>query len=97
MGRLDLGRYRQTSQGERGVAAMQWADWHGGAQWREVCGYAVGRLGSEGLCPARGARESSSGGGTSEQRRRTCQVAVWDEFWVSLLSYISNSLNYCFS
>jgi hypothetical protein len=41
--------------------------------------------------------ESSSGGGISEQKRRTCQVAVWDEFWVSLLSYISNSLNYCFS
>ena len=41
--------------------------------------------------------ESSSGGGSSEQKPRTCQVAVWDEFWVSLLSYISNSLNYCFS
>jgi hypothetical protein len=42
-------------------------------------------------------RESSSEGGSSEQRRRTCQVDVWDEFLVSLLSYISNSLNYCFS
>jgi hypothetical protein len=41
--------------------------------------------------------ESSSGGGSSEQKPRTCQVAVWDEFSVSLLSYISNSLNYYFS
>lgn len=30
--------------------------------------------------------ESSSGGGTSEQRRRTCQVAVWEDFWVSSLA-----------